>query len=68
MIVEVFIFSFLLLLFLSKCKPEPILGIYEQAGPLGPLKQLLMYAVIYYLNFTLISLLYDQRISLTLYL
>ena len=46
MIVEVFLFLLLLLLFLSKCKPEPILGIYEQAGPLGPLKQLLMYAVI----------------------
>ena len=46
MIIEVILFVFVFLFFLSKCKPEPILGVYEQAGPLGPLKQLLMYIVI----------------------
>ena len=46
MIIEVFLFVIILLFFLSKCKPEPILGVYEQAGPLGLLKQLLMFAVI----------------------
>ena len=27
------------LVVLAKCKPEPILGVYEQPGPLGLLKQ-----------------------------
>ena len=34
------------LVFLSKCKPDPIHGVYEQAGYLGPLKQLFMFIVI----------------------
>ena len=27
------------LVVLAQCRPEPILGVYEQAGPLGLLKQ-----------------------------
>ena len=33
------LFVIAVLVLLAKCKPEPILGVYEQAGPLGLLKQ-----------------------------
>ena len=33
------LFVISVLLVLARCKPEPILGVYEQAGPLGLLKQ-----------------------------
>ena len=46
MFLELFLFSIILLFFLSKCKPKPLLGVYEEAGPLGPLKQLVMWGVI----------------------
>ena len=33
------LFVIAVLVVLAKCKPDPILGVYEQPGPLGLLKQ-----------------------------
>ena len=46
MIFYIVLLALPVLLLLSKCKPDPINGIYEQAGYLGPLKQLFMYIMI----------------------
>ena len=40
------IFVVFLLLTLSHFKPPPILGVYQQGGPLSPLKQVLMFLLI----------------------
>ena len=46
MIFYIFLLVVTVLILLSKCKPEPLHGVYEQPGYLAPLKHVLIYLVI----------------------